>query len=190
MGRSSASRDLEDSPPQRGRSTLPSDQALDLTRYVPALFTFIAGRLSRGASQHYQSICGIGIETWRILVLLKVDRAVSATRIASELGIDKGSVSRSLKSMQASDLVSITLDEQDGRMRLVNMTAKGDATHDRLVGIALERERALLAVLQPKERLVLIDLLGRLHENLPAVETATDAFVRDNFPPTKARRNK
>jgi hypothetical protein len=41
--------------------------------------------------------------------------------------------------------------------------------HDRLILVALERERRLLACLTAAERETLIDLLGRLHERLPAV---------------------
>ena len=58
--------------------------------------------------------------------------------------------------------------------------------HDGILGIALERERAFLEVLSEAERETLIGLLKRLHENLPAVETATEAYVTRRFP--KARR--
>ena len=59
---------------------------------------------------------------------------------------------------------------------------------NQIKGIALERERAFLAVLSDAERETLIGLLKRLHENLPAVETATASYVAQRFP--KAARSR
>lgn len=42
-------------------------------------------------------------------------------------------------------------------------------THDRVIAIALERERSLLSCLSKPERENLIALLGRVHANLGAV---------------------
>jgi len=90
--------------------------------------------------------------------------------------------SRCFKSMQAKGLITMGLHAGDGRLRIATLTPKGRALHDQILGIALERERALLAVLDEKERETLIGLLKRLHENLPAVETATARYVAQRFP--------
>lgn len=162
--------------------------AIDLQRYVPAYFTWIANKLSRGASQHYLSTFGVGIETWRCLVLLALDGSVSAQYVSRVIGMDKGSVSRCFKSMQENGLIRTQLDPNDGRARIAILTAKGRALHDQIRGVALERERAFLSVLEPREVDTLLGLLHRLHENLPAVETATQAYVTQNFPKTAKRR--
>lgn len=162
--------------------------AIDLQRYVPAYFTWIANKLSRGASQHYLSTFGVGIETWRCLVLLALDGSVSAQYVSRVIGMDKGSVSRCFKSMQENGLIRTQLDPNDGRARIAILTTKGRALHDQIRGVALERERAFLSVLEPREVDTLLGLLHRLHENLPAVETATQAYVNQNFPKTAKRR--
>jgi len=162
--------------------------AIDLERYVPAYFTWIANKLSRGASQHYLATFGVGIETWRCLVLLAQDGSISAQYASRVIGMDKGSVSRCFKSMQEGGLIRTKLDPNDGRARIAVLTAKGRALHDQIRGVALERERAFLSVLKPNEIEVLLGLLHRLHENLPAVETATQAYVSSNFPAATQRR--
>lgn len=166
--------------------------AIDLDRYVPAYFTWIANKLSRGASQHYLAAFDVGIESWRVLVMLAIEGSVSAQTVSRVIGMDKASVSRCFKSMQARGLVTIGLDASDGRLRIATLTPKGRAVHDQIRGIALERERALLAVLAPAERDTLIDLLHRLHENLPAVEAATDRYVAQHIAraPRRARSRK
>jgi DNA-binding MarR family transcriptional regulator len=102
--------------------------------------------------------------------------------------MDKASVSRAFKSMQARGLITIGLDARDGRLRMASMTSKGRQLHDQILAIALERERAFLSVLDQDETETLILLLRRLHENLPAVEEATAKWMAQRFPAPKARR--
>ncbi len=150
---------------------------LNLGRYTPALFTWIANKLSSGASSNYLKLFGVGIETWRCLVLLAIESPISAQKICRVIGMDKASVSRCFKRMQNQGIISVTADEVDGRAKLAHLTSKGRRLHDDIIGLALERERAFLAVLLPEEREVLIGLLNRLHDNLPAVEEKTARYV-------------
>lgn len=161
---------------------------VDLERYVPAFLTWIANKLSRGASQQYLDTFEVGIETWRCLVLLAIEGSISAQQVSKVIGMDKGSVSRCFKSMQERGLITLGLDAKDGRLRIATLTAKGRELHDQIIGIALERERAFLSVLTDSERETLIGLLKRLHENLPEVEKATARYVEKHHPPIRRRR--
>jgi DNA-binding MarR family transcriptional regulator len=89
--------------------------------------------------------------------------------------------------MQSRGLITFSLDDEDGRLRLANLTKKGRDLHDQIIGVALERERAFLSVLSKAERETLIGLLKRLHENLPAVEAATERYVERKFPGARRR---
>lgn len=160
---------------------------VDLERYVPAFLTWIANKLSRGASQQYLRVFDVGIETWRCLVLLAIHESVSAQQVSKIIGMDKGTVSRCFKGMQAKGYITLSLDADDGRVRIAKLTRKGRQVHDGILGIALERERAFLEVLSTEERETLIVLLKRLHENLPAVETATESYVTKRFPKARPR---
>jgi DNA-binding MarR family transcriptional regulator len=179
-------------PPSKATDALVVDNAaadtVNLDRYAPAYLTWIANKLSRGASQHYLNIFDVGIETWRCLVLLAIDGSISAQKVSRIVGMDKGSVSRCFKSMQEKGLIRTELDESDGRFRIAVLTPKGRALHDQIKGVAMERERAFLSVLSKKEVDVLLGLLRRLHENLPAVETATQEYIQVHFPQAGARR--
>jgi len=160
---------------------------LDLERYVPAFLTWIANKLSRGASQHYLRSFGVGIETWRCMVLLAIEPSISANKVCRIIGMDKASVSRCFAGMEAHKLIRVTPDPADGRVRVATLTDKGRDLHDRIMGVALERERAFLSVLTEQEREQLIVLLRRLHENLPEVEAATDRYLLRTRPPAKKR---
>ena len=184
-------------PVERGaaasKSRKPADTAtnkavIDLDSYAPAYFTWIANKLSRGASQSYLAAFDVGIETWRVLVLLAIEDAISAQKACGVIGMDKASMSRCFKSMQARGFITLSLDPGDGRARLATLTAAGRGMHDQIRGIALERERAFLSVLKPAERKTLIELLHRLHENLPAVEAATHRHLAQHCPQALRRR--
>jgi DNA-binding MarR family transcriptional regulator len=161
-----------------------SDQAvvIDLDRYVPAYLTWIANKLSRGASRTYLKLFDVGIETWRCLVLLAIHKSISAQRVSQIIGMDKASVSRCFKGMQAKGLIVMKLDASDGRVRIATLTPKGRSLHDQIHKVARERERALLTVLSEGEREALIRLLKRLHENLPGVEKATARYIAELYP--------
>jgi DNA-binding MarR family transcriptional regulator len=174
--------------PRSSRPSLQkSEHVVDLERYVPAFLTWIANKLSRGASQHYLSVFDVGIETWRCLVLLAIEGRISAHKASKVIGMDKASISRTFKSMQSRGLITFSLDDEDGRLRLANLTKKGRDLHDQIIGVALEREQVFLSVLSKAERETLIGLLKRLHENLPAVEAATERYLEKKFPGARRR---
>ena len=148
---------------------------LDLDRYVPALITFIANKLSRSATVLYQKRFKVNVTEWRILSLLAIEPEISAARICHVIGFDKGPVSRTLAAMEERGLVTIKADRADGRTYSISLTAKGAATHDHVIAVALERERRLLSCLSKGERETLIGLLRRVHGNLDAVKGVGEA---------------
>ena len=142
---------------------------LDLDRYVPAIITFIANKLSNSATAFYQRNFGVNVTEWRIMSLLAIEPGIPASRICSVIGFDKGPVSRTLAMMKKRGLVAIRSAPEDGRSHAISLTTKGRATHDEVIVAALGRERRLLSCLDAGEIDVLIGLLRRLHDNLGAV---------------------
>ncbi len=158
---------------QKDRATI------QLDRYVPALLTWIANKLSRGASVLYLEHFGVGIETWRCLVLLAAGEPISAQSISQTIGLDKASVSRCFKRMLADGFIELTDDEFDRRSKLATITAKGRKLHDKIMQVALVREQALLSNLSAKEVDSLLALLHKMHANMSAVEQASELFIRE-----------
>ena len=142
---------------------------LDIERYVPALITFIANKLSNSATAVYQRNFAVNVTEWRIMTQLALEPGIPASRICHVIGFNKGPVSRTLAVMQKRGLVAIRTDPNDGRTHSITLTAKGRAIHDKVIVVALEREKRLLSCLKAEEREALIDLLRRLHNNLGAV---------------------
>jgi DNA-binding MarR family transcriptional regulator len=142
---------------------------LNLSRYVPALITFLANKLATGASLCYRKHFGIGVVEWRLLSMLAVENDVTANRICQVIGLDKSSVSRSLQSLQGAGYVTSQVDSLDARRYTVTLTTEGRTLHDRVLKVALERERLLLSDFTPEEVDTLVNLLGRMQTTIPQV---------------------
>lgn len=151
------------------KATDPQGPVLDLDRYVPGLLTFLANKLSRSASALYQREFGVNVTEWRIMSQLAIEPGIPASRICQVIGFDKGPVSRSLAAMEAKGILTIGVDRADARRRVIALTPEGQSLHDRIIAVALERERRLLACLGEADREQLIASLSALHDNLPAV---------------------
>jgi DNA-binding MarR family transcriptional regulator len=142
---------------------------IDLDRYVPAFVTNIANKLSNSATSAYQRNFGVNVTEWRIMTQLAIEPGIPASRICQVIGFNKGPISRTLTVMQKRGLVTIRTDPNDGRTHSISLTAKGRGIHDKVIVVALEREKRLLSCLKADEREMLIELLRRLHDNLGAV---------------------
>jgi DNA-binding MarR family transcriptional regulator len=142
---------------------------LDLDRYFPAFVTFIANKLSNSATAVYQRNFGINVTEWRIMTQLALEPGIPASRISQVIGFNKGPISRTLAVMQKRGLVTIRTDPNDARTHSISLTAKGRGIHDKVIVVALEREKRLLSCLKADEREMLIELLRRLHNNLGVV---------------------
>ena len=159
---------------------------LDLDRYTVAYLVWTANKLSRGASHNYLKVFGVGVETWRCLVLLAIHNSIAAQQISQVMGMDKASVSRCFKIMQAKGLILMGLDASDGRVRIATLTPKGRALHDQILEMALERERVLLSVLSESDRETLLRLLKRVHENLAGRRDGHGRLRRQALPARRA----
>lgn len=148
-----------------------SDNRLDLSRYVPGLVTFIANKLSAGASQCYRENFGIGIVDWRILSMLAVEEHIPAQRICQVVGLDKSVVSRALAQLEKDGFVRAEADLRDARKTVVSLTAPGLALHNRVLVIATARESLLLAEFTPKEQDELVRLLNVMHRRVEQVNS-------------------
>lgn len=148
---------------------------LNLSRYVPALITFLANKLATGASISYRKHFGIGIVEWRLISLLAVEDNITANHICQAIGLDKSAVSRALQLLESEGRITGQTDSRDARRYTVSLTAEGRALHDRVLKVALERERRLLSDFTPEEVDTLVNLLGRMQTKV--------AYVNEYDPP-------
>jgi DNA-binding MarR family transcriptional regulator len=147
---------------------------LDLQRNVPALLVFLANKLTASASGLYRAHFGVGTTEWRVMALLAIEPDIAAKRICEVIGFDKAAVSRTIQLLRERGLIAVRPLPQNSRSATLALTTKGRKLHDRIMLVALERERRLLSCLAADEARDLIDMLNRMHANLGAVDQAID----------------
>lgn len=154
-------------PSKADEAGVAGDEVLDLDTYVPYFLTAISNTWSRSSSRLYLERCGVGVTEWRVMSQLAIEPGIGAQRICEVIGLDKGAVSRSVASLVAAGHVAERADPGDARRQILTLTGTGDALHARLIGLARERERLMLAGFSEEERAQLVALLKRLHARLP-----------------------
>jgi DNA-binding MarR family transcriptional regulator len=147
-------------------------RCLDFDTYVPGLITWLANKLSSGASRTYRERYGLGIIDWRVLASVAAEDGCTATRICQVVGLDKAAVSRSFSLLCARGLV--TLGEGPLRAKPARLTAAGREVHDGLLDLALARQQRLLHGMSPAETVELTRLLHKLLAGVPHANADVD----------------
>jgi DNA-binding MarR family transcriptional regulator len=160
----------------------PCGPVLDLNSHVATKVAIFANRLSRAASRFYRERYGIGVVEWRLLMFIGHVAETRANCICRETDLDKGAVSRSLGVLQRMGIISVKEDGADSRRNNVALTSKGRALHNRLVRIALERQRDLLAGLTPDEVRAFTGIIDRLQAKVAHGEPVAEEPLPERSP--------
>lgn len=163
---------------------------LDLTSHIATRVAVFANRLSRSASRFYRAKFGIGVVEWRLMMFIGYVHETCANRICRETDLDKGAVSRSLNVLARMGVVSVREDGSDSRRNRVSLTAKGRALHDRLVPVAVERQRELLAGLTGDEIAAFTGLIARMQARVSDGAPASCAPLPKAPLPARAGRRR
>jgi DNA-binding MarR family transcriptional regulator len=129
---------------------------------VPYLIGAISNLLSSGASRLYRGMFGIGLAEWRLMWVMNHESPLTVQRASQIMGIDKGATSRALAGLDRRGLVLITVDGEDSRRRLIELSEAGKTLRDQMMVVSRERERRLTAAFSEEELAAFRVLLKRL----------------------------
>ena len=139
---------------------------INVANYIPYFFAAINNALSRGASARYLDEFGIGIVEWRIVAMLAIEPTIPAARICEVVALDKSATSRGLKSLSDKKMVCFEEPSRDARRRIWWLSDLGYDTHDRILEIALERERRLLQGVDPADLEITLRVMRTMRRNV------------------------
>ncbi|MEP3633288.1 MAG: MarR family transcriptional regulator [Shimia thalassica] len=145
-------------------------QTLSFSRSTTVLLTFAANRFTRSVARLYQDEFGIGAMDWRMLVMLTREPGCNVARASKTMGIDKAAVSRSLARLEKSGLACAESSASDERRKAWSLSGQGRALHDRILDVALDRQRQMLQGFTPEEVAQFNGFLSRFLTNLDAVQ--------------------
>ena len=133
--------------------------------FIPALLTIVSNKLASSASVVYRQSFGINATECRVILTLAVEPGISGQRISQVIGFDKGLVSRTVRSLEKLKYITVGQDEGGGRRTRLALTRAGHELNDRIIEIALGREKLLLSGFSKKETVLIISLLRRMLKN-------------------------
>ncbi|MGI4814741.1 MAG: MarR family winged helix-turn-helix transcriptional regulator [Janthinobacterium lividum] len=157
----------------RSASAHGAEQSFILDRYVPGLLVWLSNKLSSSASQLYRTRFGLGVTDWRVLCYVELYPWSTGSQVCELIGLDKAAVSRSFSFLESEGLIKSR--PLGGRRIEYASSPAGKKIYRKVLEIALDREDVLLKGFSKPERELLITFLQRLHENLPAVSSASNA---------------
>jgi DNA-binding MarR family transcriptional regulator len=144
----------------------PGSKVLNLQRYATYFLHLLSNKLSSGASRLYLSRFDIGVIEWRVMGMVAIEPGITSNRICQMIGFDKAAISRASRTLETKGLLKVMAAPHDRRSRTLDLTVRGLKLHDRILAIALERERRLLSGLSDQEVDILLDLLARMAAQL------------------------
>ncbi len=128
------------------------------------------------------NVVGCSLQEYVVLFRLAHEAEVTQHELALDAALDPAAVSRLVRDMTESGLVTTRVSPRDKRQRYVKLTSKGRALERTLSPVVDDALEPLLSGLSLAESRQFLDLLRRAHEH------ALSTFVQADSEP-KRRRN-
>jgi DNA-binding MarR family transcriptional regulator len=156
---------------RRRRSQAPAGalirNRLRLDDFLPYRLSVLSNTVSGAIAGAYAQEFGLSILEWRVLTVLALEPGLSAGQVADRTAMDKVAVSRAVTRLLRSRRIAREFANADRRRSVLRLTRDGERVYGRVVPLARNYERALLARLSPGRRRqlqsLLRDLLDRAH---------------------------
>lgn len=127
----------------------------------------------------YLDPAGLSVPEWRLLATVANYSPLPFADITAMTTMDKGQVSRTLRSAQAKGLVETELVPADRRASgeggsnsisrvMVSITPTGRELYGRVMPVAQKYQEGLLQLMTVEERRLLLDVLQRVHRYMTA----------------------
>jgi DNA-binding MarR family transcriptional regulator len=145
---------------------------LHLEKFLPYRLSVLSNTVSSAIAAAYFMNFGLSIPEWRVMAVLAANPGLSAAEVTARTAMDKVAVSRAVGALLATGRLHRTTAPADRRRTHLALTTAGLRVYARVVPMALEYERNLVAPLSRRDRATLDRLvrvlLGRAVELGPA----------------------
>lgn len=153
---------------------MPQD-ALILDEYVPYRLAVASSAVSTLISTLYDSLYGLKIPEWRLIVVLREDGPSTQQALVKRAGMDKVTISRAAQALAKRRLITRAPHEHDGRSHHLILTSEGERLFADVAPAAVEYEKLMLADFSPEEIAIMKRLLRRVEDAALKAQTSVDA---------------
>jgi DNA-binding MarR family transcriptional regulator len=141
-------------------------QPLTTGEGVRAFVTFrlarVQNQLNAQASNILRDLCDLSLTEWRVVSLVHALKETTATVISREAQMDKGQISRAVKSLVKNGYLNAATNERDSRLNILSLEQKGIEVFDKVVEVMKARQVRLTSEITADELDVFYSVLDKL----------------------------
>lgn len=146
---------------------LKSDEAIGpyeapLDQMMTYRLSRVYAQLNAQAARILKESSGLSQVQWRVLVMIDSFGAITANQIVRQLLMDKGQLSRTIKGMVESGLITSKENESDSRQHLLSMTETGRRLYEKARPAMRARQSNLIKHLTAQEHAAVLSALDKL----------------------------
>ena len=148
-----------------------ASRTLRLAEHLPYRLSVAAAAVSALVAKAYEERFGLPIPQWRLIAILMEHKSLTQQQLVPLSTMDKQTISRAARSLQARGLIGRATSRQDRRAYRLRVTASGRRLYRAVVPLALAYERRLLANLSAQQ-------ISTLRRQLRQLEQAAAAAAK------------
>lgn len=142
----------------------------ELRHFVTYRLARLQSKLNAQAIRKLRLNSNLSLTEWRILSIAAQSDETTLSSIARETELDKGQLSRAVKTLAAKDLLVSRVNSDDHRQNLLALTASGRTTFEQILPIMQKRQAGLTENFSSNDMATLLSLLDRLERAVDAAE--------------------
>ncbi len=119
-------------------------------------------KLNAQATALLKARSDLSLVEWRIILLVRLYDDASMSKIAADVQMDKGQLSRKVAAMTKKGLIQTTPDDHDNRMLHLHLTPKALALAETMTPVMRKRQEFLVKGVDPDELEVFLNVLARI----------------------------
>lgn len=136
----------------------------ELVSFVTFRLARTQNKLNAQATALLKAHSELSLVEWRIIMLVRLYDGASMSKIAGDVQMDKGQLSRKVAAMTAKGLIQTTPDDHDHRMQHLHLTPKALELAETMTPVMRKRQARLVDGVEPDELEVFLKVLARIDE--------------------------
>ncbi len=137
---------------------------LDVDDFLTTMLSQLVNALRRTVTLPYAGRFELTVPEWRLLALLAHARQLPFAELVAQSTSDKALVSRTLRLLEARELVRLDAHGDTPRKKLIcSITPQGLALHEQVMPLARKGQAEVIRLLEPEERRAMYQALRKLH---------------------------
>lgn len=141
-----------------------------LQQMVTFRISRLHARMNAQATKILKETADISLMQWRVFVMLETLGKITPSEIVRQTDLDKGQLSRAVKTMIEQGLISSETSESDHRAQYIDFTEKGLEVFHRARPQMRDRQARLLNALSPNEQAAMFNALKKLDAVMDEIE--------------------